>query len=384
MKMRRENPDELSFGYFFPTGQTDHIWSEEAAQSTPPLNRRVFCDMAQAAEATGFDTLFIADTWSGHQRAAERGGHQSPKFHAPMLAMGLFAVTENIGVITTFHTTHHKPAHIARMGATLDAFSEGRWGWNVVTGFGDPEARLFGQENMVEHDERYAMAGEFVEIVKRLWTEDEPIDVDGKYYRVRGRIKAPRPYQKPYPLLVSAGASPAGMEFAATHCDTLVVAGNSVEKVLETETRAGQIASSVGRDEPLGLSPFAIAIVRENEGEAEEEYERLCRSLNYEATVELTTDILGDIRSIEELFQGMSRDEAARAWGSGRGILKFLGTADQVAEQLIDMKRRTATTNILINFPLWNPREVLDFRAVLDRLHDAGVWSPPEDRNYSW
>ena len=48
-----------------------------------------------------------------------------------MLAMGLFAVTEHIGIITTFHTTHHKPAHIARMGATLDAFSEGRWGWNI-------------------------------------------------------------------------------------------------------------------------------------------------------------------------------------------------------------------------------------------------------------
>ena len=111
--------------------------------------------------------------------------------------MAIFAVTEHIGVITTMHTTHHKPAHVARMGATLDAFSDGRWGWNIVTGFGDPEARLFGNETMVEHDERYAMAGEFVDIVKRLWTEAEPIDHDGAYYRVRGRIKAPRPVQRP-------------------------------------------------------------------------------------------------------------------------------------------------------------------------------------------
>jgi FMNH2-dependent dimethyl sulfone monooxygenase len=164
----------------------------------------------------------------------------------------------------------------------------------------------------------------------------------------------------------------------------LVVAGNSVEKVHETEQRAVPISEAVGRTEPLGVSPFAIAIVRENEGEAEEEYERLCQSLNYDATVELTADILGDIQSIEALFEGMTRDEAARAWGSGRGILKFLGTADQVAEQLIEMKRRTATSNLLINFPLWNPREVLDFRGVLNRLHDAGVWSPPETRGYSW
>jgi len=384
MKIRRENPDELSFGYFFPTGQTDHIWSEEAARATPPLNRRVFTDMAQAAEATGFDSLFIADTWSGHQRAAEVGGHQSPKFHAPMLSMGLFAVTEHIGIISTFHTTHHKPAHIARMGATLDAFSEGRWGWNVVTGFGDPEARLFGEDVLVAHDERYAMAGEFVELVKRLWTEEEPIDFDGKYYRVHGRIKAPRPTQKPHPLLVSAGASPAGMAFAAQHCDMLVVAGNSIEKVRETEQRVAPIAESVGRAEPLGVSPFSIVIVRDNEGEAEEEYERLCGSLNYDATVELTADILGDIKSIEDLFKGMTREEAARSWGSGRGILKFLGTADQVAEQLLALKRETQTTNLLVNFPLWSPREVLDFRPVLNRLQDAGVWSPPEDRDYSW
>jgi FMNH2-dependent dimethyl sulfone monooxygenase len=243
---------------------------------------------------------------------------------------------------------------------------------------------LFGDEVLVAHDERYAMAGEFVEIVKRLWTEEEPIAVDGKYYRVHGRIKAPRPTQKPYPLLVSAGASPAGMTFAAQHCDMLVVAGNSIEKVQETEARVGPIAESVGRAETLGVSPFAIVIVRENEGEAEEEYERLCGSLNYDATVELTADILGDIKSIEDLFKGMTREEAARAWGSGRGILKFLGTADQVAEQLVALKRKTVTTNLLVNFPLWSPREVLDFRPVLNRLQDAGVWSPPEDRDYSW
>ena len=118
MKALNTNPDELSLTYFFPTGQTDHIWSDEAARTTPTLSKQVFLDMARSAEETGFDALFIADSWSGHQRAAERAGHQSPKFHAPLLAMGLFAVTDHIGVITTLHTTHHKPAHAARMGAT--------------------------------------------------------------------------------------------------------------------------------------------------------------------------------------------------------------------------------------------------------------------------
>jgi len=384
MKSRHQDPEKLSFGYFFPTGQTDHIYSDEAAQATPPLNKQVFIDMARAAEEAGFDSIFSADTWSGHQRAAERAGHHSPKPHAPLLAMAIFAVTEHIGVITTMHTTHHKPAHVARMGATLDAFSDGRWGWNVVTGFGQPEAELFGNESMGDHDERYVIAGEFVEIVKALWTEEEPIDVDGAYYRVRGRIKAPRPVQKPYPLMISAGASSAGVGFASRYCDMLVVAGNTTEKIQETDARLTTLLEANGRSGQVGTSPFTIAIVRDGEGEAEEEYERLTRSVNYDATYELTADIMPGVESVRALFAGMTHEEAGLAWGAGRGILKFMGTAEQVAQQIIDLKRDTLTTNILVNFPLWNVPEVLSFRKVLDLLREAGLWTPPSEREYAW
>ncbi|WP_291048948.1 LLM class flavin-dependent oxidoreductase [Herbiconiux sp.] len=383
-KARTHDPEQLSFSYFFPTGQTDHVWSDEAARSTPVLSKRVFLDMARAAEETGFDSLFIADTWSGHQRAAERAGHQSPKFHAPMLAMALFAVTEHLGVITTAHTTHHQPAHVARMGATLDAFSEGRWGWNVVTGFGDAEARLFGEPSLVPHDERYAMAGEFVDVVKKFWSSEDAFEHVGRYYSASGRMKAPRPVQSPHPLLVSAGASPAGMAFAAEQCDQLVVAGNSIAKIQDVDSRLDAVLAAAGRTAPLSTTPFTITIVREGEGEAEEEYERLTRSLNVAATMELAADILGDIESIKSMFAGQGAAEAARAWGSGQGILKLFGTSEQVAEQLIALKRETSTSNVLINFPLWNPGEVKGFRSVLNHLRDAGVWVPPSERNYSW
>lgn len=384
MKRQNENSNHLGLTYFFPTGQTDHVWSDEAARSTPPLSKEVFLEMARSAEETGFDALFIADSWSGHQRAAERAGHQSPKYHAPLLAMGLFAATDHIGVITTMHTTHHKPAHAARMGATLDSFSGGRWGWNVVTGFGDPEARLFGEDNLTEHDQRYAMAGEFVEVVKQLWSEDDAIDFEGEFYRVNGRIKAPRPVQQPHPLLVSAGASPAGMRFAAEYCDQLVVAGNSIEKVQQTGQRVEDVLSQTDRDSPLGTTPFTIVIVRDGEGEAEETYERLVRSLNEEATVELAADVLGGIDSVRALFAEQGRAAAARAWGSGQGILKLLGTSKQVAQQLIDLKANTSTTNVLLNFPLWNPLEIKSFAPVMDHLREAGIWSPPSERDYSW
>ncbi|WP_236787617.1 LLM class flavin-dependent oxidoreductase [Amycolatopsis sp. GM8] len=382
MKTRVPDPNLLSFSYFFPTGQTDHIWSDEAAAATPKLDRNVFLEMARAAEDAGFDSVFIADTWSGHQRVAERYGHQSPKFQAPLLAMGLFAVTEHLGVITTVHTSHHKPAHVARMGATLDAFSGGRWGWNVVTGFGDAEARLFGEAGMAAHDDRYAVAAEFVDVVKRFWTEDDPIEHRGRYFTAEGRIKAPRPVQQPTPLLVSAGASAAGMAFAANHCDQLVVAGNTVEKIRAVDDRLENLLAASGRT--VTTAPFAIAIVRDGEGEAEEEYERLTRTLNVHATMELAADILGGVESIKEALAGEEPQEAAKAWGSGRGILKLFGDAEQVAGQLVELKKQTSTANILINFPLWNPGEVRRFRSVLDHCRDAGIWVPPSERSFSW
>jgi FMNH2-dependent dimethyl sulfone monooxygenase len=80
----------------------------------------------------------------------------------------------------------------------------------------------------------------------------------------------------------------------------------------------------------------------------------------------------------------MSHEEAGLAWGSGRGILKFMGNAEQVAERLIDLKKNTSTTNLLVNFPLWSVDEVLGFRVVLDHLREAGIWSPPEERGYAW
>ncbi|MEQ3550101.1 LLM class flavin-dependent oxidoreductase [Pseudonocardia nematodicida] len=365
----------LSIGYFFPAGQTNHVWSDEAARRTPRLNRENLLELARTAEDVGFDSLFIADNWSGHQRAAELAGHQSPAYHAPLLAMGIFAVTERIGVVSTFHTTHHKPAHVARMGATLADFSSGRWGWNVVTGFSDAEAALFGEE-FVPHDERYEMAAEFVDVVDRLWTEQEPFDHDGRYYRMKGRIKAPRPAARP--RLVSAGASEAGTAFAARYCDELVTLAKDDDGLRGVESRLAGLTAGTGRN--VSVTPFAIALVRENEGEAEEEYARLLESLNHDAAWEIAGDILGSIESARAMFDKLGEDKAVRALGSGEAMIQLVGTPEQVAERLTRLTSEIDIRNILVNFPLWSPAELRGFGKVLDLLADAGVWSRPSGR----
>jgi FMNH2-dependent dimethyl sulfone monooxygenase len=381
MKTRPSNPDQLSVNYFFPSGQTNLVWSDEAARRTPRMNRDNLLELARTAEEVGFDSLFIADNWSGHQREAERAGHQSPAFHAPLLAMGIFAVTSHIGVITTFHTTHHKPAHVARMGANLDAFSDGRWGWNIVTGHSADEAALFGDQ-FIEHDERYAMATEFVEIVERLWAEQEPIDVDGKYYRVQGRIKAPRPAQQPHPLLVCAGASPAGTQFAADWCDALVTLAKDDDGLRAVDGRLRALTAVNKRT--VGTWPFCVTLIRDGDGQAEEEFEQLLESLNAEAARELAADILGSIQTATAMFEKMGEEQAIRAFGSGGAEVQLIGTPEQVAAKLISLKQNADASGVLLNFPLWSPAELRGFARVLPYLREAGIWTPPQERGWSW
>lgn len=373
--------EQLSLGYFFPAGKTNHLYSDKAAQSVPEMTKANLVELAQAAESVGFDSLFIADNWSGHQRAAEAGGHQSPAYHAPLLAMALLTATDRIGVISTFHTTHHKPAHVARMGATLDAFGDGRWGWNIVTGFSSHEAELFG-ESFIDHDVRYDMADEFTDIVKMLWDEHEPIDFHGMYYKAKGRIKLPRPTQRPHPFLVSAGSSGAGVAFAAKHCDQLVILAGDEARVNQIDAALQEQTSRTGR--AVGLSPFGMAIVRDGDGEAEEILDDLKQSINIEATREISADVLGSIESSRAMYEKMGEEEATLAFGGAGHLMNLVGTPEQVAERLISLKTNTNTSSILINFPLWSPAELRGFEKVLPYLREAGVWSPPAERNWSW
>lgn len=380
-KPRPADPSQLHLGCFFPAGQTTFLLSDEAVRRTPPMTRKNLLELAVTAEDIGFDSLFLADNWSGHQRISEAGKHQGPTYHAAMLAMALFAVTENIGVISTIQTSYHEPAHVARMGATLDAFSDGRWGWNIVTGFLKEEAALFGDEP-VEHDERYRRAAEFVDIVKLLWSEFEPIDFAGKYYAAKGRLKAPRPVQEPHPFLINAGASEAGTAFAADYADMLLTMAESEERVRQLDERVAALTAGNGRQ--VATSAFCVCIVRDGEGEAEEEWDRLSRSLNMAATKELAIDILGGVESMKGIFEQMGEEDATRAFGSAGSTIKLIGTPEQVAESLISLKRTTAATGAFINFPLWSPAELRRFSPVLPHLREAGVWSSPETRNHSW
>ncbi len=171
--------------------------------------------IARTADAMEFEALVPVGRWKGFGGATNFNGEG---FECFTWAAAMGAITKNSAVFSTSHVPTMHPVMAAKQGTTIDHISGGRFTLNVVTGWYRPEIEMFGAP-LIEHDARYDMASEWIEIIKRLWTSEEEFDFDGKYYQVKRARNAPLPLQKPYPAIMSAGASPKGRQFAARHAD---------------------------------------------------------------------------------------------------------------------------------------------------------------------
>ena len=122
-------------------------------------------------------------------------------------AAAMSALTKNSAIFATSHVPTVHPCMAAKQGMTIDHISGGRFTLNIVTGWFAPEIEMFGAP-LFEHDDRYDMAIEWLDIIRKLWTSEKEFDYDGKYYTVKKAICGPLPIQKPHPVIMSAGASP--------------------------------------------------------------------------------------------------------------------------------------------------------------------------------
>lgn len=173
--------------------------------------------LIQLAEEVGFDYQVPYARWLGQGGEIDYNG-ASLDFAASAAATA--PITSRMGVFSTAHITFKfHPLHIAKMGATIDHISDGRWGLNIVTGYSPRENAAFGMRDPIGHDEAYAMADEFVCLMKHLWSEKERFDFEGKYYQAYGAYLAPKPTRQPRPILMNAGNSEVGIDFGVRNCD---------------------------------------------------------------------------------------------------------------------------------------------------------------------
>ena len=378
-------PRQLHLNLFIQArGHHETSWDHPDASPLKLTDIAYYQDLARRAEAALFDSVFFADTLMLSDDAAKSGR----LWLEPITLLAALAVsTERIGLIATGSCTYSEPYNLARQFSSIDHISHGRAGWNIVTTWVQAVARNYGSEHQA-HADRYAMGDEFVTAVKQLWdswaddavADDRsgggvyadpkrirPVNFAGKHYKVAGPLTLPRSPQG-RPVLVQAGASDAGRDFASRHADAVFTA--HLEKATAQEFYADlkKRAANFGRnpDQVLilpGLNPVI--------GSTETEAKRLLLELNSRIDPEIGRRTLSqrfaghdfshlpldeplklsDFPDIDTLQTMKSRAamivrlvenerltlrQLLARFAGGRGHFTFAGTPEQVADLIAD------------------------------------------------
>lgn len=372
----------LRIGLFHPNANV-HFGSPLAVSRNPDLtDPATHVALATTCEAAGFDYLFMADSWQAYGQEAGRIGWRDPYLFSPIVAGVIAAATRHIGIITTIHTSLFHPVQIARMGGTLDAFSRGRWGINVVTSTSSAEGLIENEFSRLDHDARYDAAHEAMAVLRALW-EGRPIDHAGEYFTIRGQLVGPHAVQRPMPLVVSAGASPAGRRFAAQHSDCIFMPGRTPpatmrDAMADIDAQAARLGRSVR------LQVHVSVLVRETDAEAQRVSAELKASVNLPAVIEYMRFISALSTTYEDIYARYSENDL-RQVGLVSGAVQAHGGPDEVAAVLIGLYRQHGVGGVALTFPLFDPSEIALFdRLVLPRLAEAGIWVHPAEREWSW
>lgn len=367
MVRKRWTPDAtMRFGVFWPYSRTLIPSAEIARRNPDVLDIDNHIALAQAAEAAGFDFALVADGYAPASEANSQIGFQDPSTNAVLWAPYIFSATRTLGVLSTIHTGFIHPVVIARMGAHLDILSGGRWGWNIVNGFRPHEAKLFGFEGL-DHDGGYELSDEALGIIKTLWTDPKDgFQHQGKHFKIEGKLRRPLPPTQP--LLVSAASSGRGRAFAAKHCQYLFASPVTAADVLDMASDLNRTAAEAGRETPPQILMLADVFIRDEPGRSADEYSMLMESRDGDALKAWSSHLANT------QFRGKRPED----------VPAFLGTAAEVAEQIIALHRESGLTGILCRLPLWHAEEALRLGGVFAILAKAGIWVPPQGRGFGW
>jgi dimethylsulfone monooxygenase len=328
-------------------------------------------DLVLKAESLGFDLVFALSQWL--PKGGYGGVFDGNALDSFMTTAALTSVTQRIILISTLHVLYGPlhPLHLAKWGATLDHISSGRWGINVVTGHREVEHRMFGWDR-IEHDQRYDLTAEFIEVVQRLWSDPENFSYEGREssWKLQGAFASPKPrYGRP--VLVNATGSVAGFEYAARYSDIVFItspAGSDFASAVQAlpahiadlKARARQ----QGREVRTLLNPLVIS--RDTEAETRAYYDAIV------AHQDPTTP---------QGFNSLASD--AHAWKGRVGIdppsrraiggnIEVVGTPEQVVEQFVQL-HRAGVDGLQLSFYDFKPDLEYFGDRILPLLKQAGL-----------
>ncbi len=291
--------------------------------------------LAQKADRYGVDGFIPIARWQGLSGPDRPWGRQFETF---TWAAGLAAATQNIQIFATCLIPFIHPVMAAKMMATVDHISGGRMGLNATAGYFKPEYHMFGVE-VPEHDTRYELADEWMTIVERLWAveDDYQFDFDGDFFHLQGAQSWPKPVQTPGPMVMSAGSSPAGQQFAFKHANILFAAIGSVEHSQSVTPKLRENADAAGRED-LGLWAGVHIICKDTEKEAREYLEYVEEKGDYESALRYRHIIQnGDSRGWSwdhyKKSEDPKQDETIKTFFRA-GLVPLVGTPEMIVDGL--------------------------------------------------
>ncbi|MGV2953014.1 LLM class flavin-dependent oxidoreductase [Glutamicibacter sp. AGC46] len=366
--------------FLMTTGHHESSWRLPLSDPLAGTDIGHYIRLAQLAEKAKLDAIFFADGPVLQGPVAQRPAG----ILDPVTVLSAIApLTRHIGLIATASTSYNDPYNLARRFASLDVISNGRAGWNVVTTAGDAAARNFSQSAQLDSSQRYRRAEEFLEVVKKLWDSWEPDAVVadkgsgiwadpgkihsaahiGEHFQVAGARNVPRSPQG-HPVIVQAGASAAGKEFAGRWAEAIFTAHQSFESARDFYQEIKDKAAGNGRAaHSVKVLPGIVPILGSTEAEANEladsldelilpEYARntLAQQLHVEpAILELDRELPAELENTVAKEKSTSRRDLIldlgyrrkltvrqiiRELGPGRGHQTFSGTPEQLADRI--------------------------------------------------
>jgi alkanesulfonate monooxygenase SsuD/methylene tetrahydromethanopterin reductase-like flavin-dependent oxidoreductase (luciferase family) len=282
--------------------------------------------MAKIADEVGIDFLLPIARWIGY------GGETN--FHEGVLdpvtwAAGLLANTTRISLIATIHTAFNHPIVAAKQMATVDQIGKGRAGINIVAGWNKPEYDTFGMDLPQDHDARYALAQEWWDIVRKIWSTPGKFDWDGQFFKLQHVEGMPKPYDGLLPVL-NAGSSKQGREFAARNADfAFTIVGGPEDGAEIVKQVTNQARSEF--DRKMGVFTLGHCVVRPTHAEAVD-------FRNYYAEEMADWDAVDNLMALQGVHAQsftpemllMFRDRFA----AGHGTVPIIGSPDEVADEI--------------------------------------------------
>ena len=314
--------------------------------------------LARLAEEMEFEAIVPVARWQGFGGATNP---QGPGFEAYTWAAGIAASTSKPGVFATSHISLNHPIVAAKQSAVIDHISGGRYALNIVTGWNKPEIDMFGSQ-MLGHEDRYACAEEWITIIKRLWTEDDPFDHDGRFYKITKGYLQPKPIQAPYPAIMNAGASERGRHFAAKYADMVytVIRTGSLD-----ECRAHVQAYHKLAREDYGREVKVWTLANIVQGETEKEARDFYRYYVHEKGDWQAAQNMIDIFSLEINARNIPPERLKafqEAFLAGWGGFPLIGTKEQIVDGLQALSR-AGVDGVLLAWPRYE-QGMREFRDV--------------------